>query len=99
MWHIISFEIVYKIKGMFLVWPLGGFFLDFQLGLIEFGFSLLILHFFLSKSVVGTLIHLRLNLIILEKLYRNKPLNIRMIDEENKRQVKIHMEDYSIFVK
>ena len=45
MWHILYFEIVHKIKGLFLVWTLGGFFLAFQLGLIEFEFYLLVMIF------------------------------------------------------
>ena len=47
-WHVLTFEMLHKIKGLFLVWPLGGFFIAFQLGLIEFGFSLLGIHFFQS---------------------------------------------------
>ena len=36
MWHILSFQIMQKKKGLFLVWPLRGIFLELQLGLIEF---------------------------------------------------------------
>ena len=32
MCHILSFEILQKTKGMFLVRPLGGLFIAFQLG-------------------------------------------------------------------
>ena len=84
-WNTLSFEIVLKKKGLFLVCPLGGLFLAFQLGLLEFGFSLLILHFCLAGSVVGTFSHLILNFIILESLCKNTPQNIRMIDEAKKR--------------
>ena len=45
MWNILSFEIVQKIKGLFLVWTLGGLFIAFQISLLEFGFSFLVLHF------------------------------------------------------
>ena len=48
MWHILSFEIVRKTKGVFLVWPLGVLFLAFQLGLFEFVLSLMVLLFFLQ---------------------------------------------------
>ena len=57
-----SFDIVQKTKGLFLVWPFGGFFLAFQLGFLEYGLSLLVLHFCLEKSVVRTLSHLSLTL-------------------------------------
>ena len=40
--------------------------------------------FFLEKLVVGTLIHLKFNLSILESLCTNIPLNIRMIGKANK---------------
>ena len=79
MWHIVYFEIVQKTKGLFLVWPFGGLFLAFQLGLLEFGFSFLVLHFCLSKSVVGKLSHLSLTLSIMESLLKDKPQIIRMI--------------------
>ena len=42
---------------------------------------------FFAKSVVGILRQLRLTLSILESLYKNKPTNIRMIDEAKKRWV------------
>ena len=48
MWHILSFEIVRKTKGVFLVWPLGVLFLAFQLSLFEFVLSLMVLLFFLQ---------------------------------------------------
>ena len=31
MFHILSFEILKKTKGLFVVWPLGGIFLAFRL--------------------------------------------------------------------
>ena len=62
MWHILSFDIAHKTKGLFLVWPLGGLFLTLQLSLHEFVFSLLVLHFCLAKSVVGNLGQLNLTL-------------------------------------
>ena len=83
--HILSFEIVQKKKGLFLVWTLGGFFLAFQLSLLEFGFSVLVLNFCLEKSVVGTLGHLSFTLSILDSLRKNIPPNIRMISDPKKR--------------
>ena len=87
MCNILSFEIVYKIKEIFLVLPLGGFFLDFQLRILEFVFSLLVLHFCLVKPVVVTLRQLILSLSSLDSLYKNKPPNIRMIAGAKKRRV------------
>ena len=55
------------------------------MGLIDSGFSLMVLIFFLANSVVGTLIHFRLNFSILDSLCKNIPLKIRIIDETNKR--------------
>ena len=54
-WHILSFEIFQKTKGLFLVWHLGVLFISFQLGLLEFGFSLLVLHFFLKSRLLEPL--------------------------------------------
>ena len=85
MWHILSFEIVQKTKDLFLVWPLVGLFIAFQLILLEFGLYLLVKHFCLAKSVIGTIILLSLNFIILESLCKNKPPNIRIIADANKR--------------
>ena len=85
MWHIPSFEIVHKTKGLFLVWPLGGPFLAFKLRLLEFVLSLLGPHLRLAKSVVGILSQLRLTFSILESQRENKPPKIRMIDEAKKR--------------
>ena len=68
MWHILSFEIVQKIKGLFLVWPLKSLFLALQLILLEFGFSLLFLNFCLAKSDVGTLSQFSLTFSILDSL-------------------------------
>ena len=84
---------------MFLVWPLGSLFLAFQLVLLEFGFSLLVLHFCLTKSVVGTLSHLIFNFIIFKILCKNTPPNIRAIAEAKKILVQIHLEASSLFVK
>ena len=55
--------------------------------------------FVLKRQVFGTLGHLSLTLSTLDSLCKNKPPNIRMIDEEKKRQVKIHLEDSPLFVK
>ena len=85
MWYILSFEIVQKRKGIFLVRPLGVFFLALHIGLLEFGFYLLVLHSFLANSVFGTLIQLILNFSILESLCKNKPPNISIIDYSKKR--------------
>ena len=79
MWHILSFEIVQKKKGLFLVWPLGELFFAFQLSLICFELSFLVLQFCISKSVFDTLIHFILTLIILDILCKNKPLKSRNI--------------------
>ena len=79
--HILLFDIVQYTKGLFSVGTLGGFFLAFQLGLIGFGFDLLVLQYFLSKSVVGTIIHLSLTFIIMKRLCKNRPPKIRMIAE------------------
>ena len=87
MWYILSFEIVKKTKGLFLVWPLGGLFITFQPSLLEFRFSLLVLNFCSTELVVVTLIQFRLTLSILENLSKNKPQNIRMIYETKKRWV------------
>ena len=80
----ILFEKIQQTKGLFLVWPLGVLFLSFQMGLIGFGLSLLFMHFYLSKSTVGTLNHLSLTLSSLYSLCKNTPLNIRMIVGSNK---------------
>ena len=66
MWHKLSFKIVQKPKGIFLVGPLGELFLAFQMYALEFGFSLLVIHFCLEKSGVGSLGHLTLTLSGLE---------------------------------
>ena len=87
MWHILYFEILQKTKSLFLVLPLRGFFFVFQLGLFEFGFYIPVLHFCLAKSVVVTLINLRLNMSSLERLCKIIPLNISMIYESKKRWV------------
>ena len=71
-------------KGLFIVLPLGGLFMGFQLGWLEFLFSLLTIHFWLEKSVVGTLRNLRFTLSSLESLYKNIPPNIRVISEAKK---------------
>ena len=73
---------------IFLGWPLGRFFLDFQLGLLEFGLSPLVLYFLCANEVVGTLIELILNLSNRDSLCKNKPPNIGIIAETNKRRVK-----------
>ena len=83
-WHTLSFEIVQKIKGIFLVWPLRGFNIDFRLGLIEFASSLLVLHFFLEKSGVYTLRHFSLTLSSLDILCKKKPPNIMITYEPTK---------------
>ena len=88
MWHIISFEILYNTKGLFLLWTLGGLFIAFQMGLLYFVLSLQVMHFCLSMSVVGTLIHFILTLSSLDRLCKNKPPNMRMIYEAKKRWVK-----------
>ena len=48
----------------------------------------MVLHFFLSKSVVDTLIQLIFNLSNLERPCKIKAPNIKMIDEAKKRRVK-----------
>ena len=97
MCNILSFGILQKIKGLFLVWPLGGLFLASHLGLLEFEFYLLVLHFCLEKPVVGTLSHLILTLSSLDILCKNTPPNIRTIAETNKIRLKIHLEASSLF--
>ena len=87
MWHTISFKIVQKTEGLFLVWHLERFFLAFQLGLLEFVFSLLVIYSCLAKPFFGTLSHLRLTLSGLESLCKYKPPNIRMNYEAKKRWV------------
>ena len=98
MWNIISFEILQKTKGLYLVWHLGGFFIALQLSLLEFGFSLLVLSFCLSKSVFSILIQFSLTFNILYSPCKNKPPNIRMVAESKKGLVKIHLDDSSLFV-
>ena len=88
MWHIPPFKISQRTKGLFFVWPLGGLFLDIPLVLLEFGFYLMIIHFLIEKSVVDTLSHLGWTFIIMERLCKSIPPNIRMIDNSKKRRVK-----------
>ena len=53
MWNILSFEIIQKTKGLFLVWTLGGFLLAFQMSLLEFELFLLDLYFILRSQVLS----------------------------------------------
>ena len=99
MWYILSFGILQKKKGMFLVGSLEEFFLAFKLGLSESLFSFLVLYFCLSRSVFGTLMRLNLNLSIIERLYKNIPPNIRMIYEAKSYEYKIYLDNSSLFVK
>ena len=57
MCHILSFKIMQKIKGLFLMWPLRGFYIALQLSLLEFVFSLLVLIFFLQIQLLAPLVN------------------------------------------
>ena len=96
---VISYPLKLCIKQRVFNLSFGGFFLAFKLGLPEFLIPLMVLNFFLTNSVVGALSHLILNVSSLESFCKDKPPNIRVIAEADKRWVQNPSGDFFTFCK
>ena len=99
MWHIMYFVIVHKTKGIYFGVAFGRI---IYLNPTELTWILIFppgSDFCLAESVVGTLSQLISTFIILDILYKNKPQNIRIIDEAKKRLVKITSGGFFTLVK